>query len=265
MSQSPSIASRGYLGTPGALIHFRAGSPRRAGAQRLVCLHPTPFSSRFYAEFLRCVPALDALATDTPGFGESDPVDEVSIEALAARIATGLETFDSASDLLGFHTGSLLAIELASRFPHLVRRLVLVDAPVLEPHERPATLARTLSAYAIGRTRFEALVARRVAADPFGDDREDARGLELLADEIAGSAAAPAVFKAAFAYAAEKRLPGVAQSALCVATNGPLAAATRSVASALPAGRLVELPEVTAPVFQAHAVAIAEAARPFLE
>jgi pimeloyl-ACP methyl ester carboxylesterase len=253
---------RGYLETRRGQVHYRRAGYRAPRATALVCLHPTPFSSRFYAEFQKAAASVETFALDTPGFGESDPVTTVSIEALAAELAEALGGLEGAVDVLGFHTGCLLGLEIASAAPERIRRLVLVDAPVLEAAERKVALERTLAAYEVRRARFEAIVQKRVPARPVGGiDRE----LELLADEVAGSAAAAAVFTAAFEYEAPRRFDRIDRPVLCVATNGPLAGPTKAVASQLRDARLAELADVSAPVFQAHAAEIAAVVMPFLK
>ena len=261
MTSADGRPRRGYLATREGQVHYRRAGAGAADAPPLVCLHPTPFSSRFYAEFQRTVTGVETLALDTPGFGESDPVATVTIEALANPLAEALAGLEGPVDLLGFHTGCLLALEIASAAPERIRRLVLVDAPVLEPAERQAALARTLAAYEVRRARFEALVQKRVPARPVaGIERE----LELLADEVAGSAAAAAVFTAAFGYEPRSRFERIQQPVLCIATHGPLAGPTQAVAAQLRDARLERLADVSAPVFQAHSAAIAAVVTPFV-
>ena len=253
---------RGYLETPQGQVHYRRACARAAGTSALVCLHPTPFSSRFYAEFQHALIGVETLALDTPGFGESDPVATVTIEALAQRLAEALAGVPGQVDVLGFHTGCLLGLEIASVAAERVRRLVLIDAPVLDPTGRKAALERTLAAYEVRRARFDALIEKRVPSRPVGAIE---RELELLADEIAGSAAAAAVFTAAFGYEAQRRFERIQQPVLCIATNGPLAAPTRAVATQLRNAQLEPLADVSAPVFQAHSPAIAAVVKPFLK
>jgi pimeloyl-ACP methyl ester carboxylesterase len=84
-----------------------------------------------------------AVAIDTPGYGESDPPPEPQpIEALAAAMADALEALGLGSggagqvDVLGVHTGSLIAGELAVQRPDLVRRVILSGVPLFLGEER---------------------------------------------------------------------------------------------------------------------------------
>ena len=66
-----------------------------------------------------------AIGVDTPGFGESDPTPFVpTAEDWAAAIPAVLDHLGVArADVLGHHTGSMVAPEVALQFPDRVRRL----------------------------------------------------------------------------------------------------------------------------------------------
>ena len=83
------------------------------------------------------------LAPDTPGFGASDPTPEPpAIADYAAVMAEVVRaTGGGPVDVLGYHTGSLTAVELAVRHPDLVRRIVTVSMPVFTPEELEGFLA----------------------------------------------------------------------------------------------------------------------------
>jgi len=71
-------------------------------------------------------------ALDTPGYGLSDPPSE---QPEIELYASAMEDFSKVMglnqvDLIGYHTGSFIATELANVQPDLVRRLVLVSAPI---------------------------------------------------------------------------------------------------------------------------------------
>ncbi|NBX58373.1 MAG: alpha/beta fold hydrolase, partial [Gammaproteobacteria bacterium] len=67
-----SIPSRGYTGPAGAQIHYRA-----LGEGPPVCLlHASPLSSAFMIGQMQALAAAGyrAIALDTPGYGQSDPL-----------------------------------------------------------------------------------------------------------------------------------------------------------------------------------------------
>jgi pimeloyl-ACP methyl ester carboxylesterase len=121
-------------------VHVRlSGSPSAHPTRPpLVLLHMTPLSSAMYDPLL---PRLGsdrlAIAPDRPGFGFSDvpsgplSMAEYAQATLEVLDALGIERFD----VLGTHTGSVEAVELASAFPSRVRTVVLVSIPAYTPAE----------------------------------------------------------------------------------------------------------------------------------
>ena len=78
-----------------------------------------------------------AIGVDTPGFGESDPTPFVpTVEDWAAAIPAVLDHLGIAqADVLGHHTGSMVATEVALQFPGRVRKLIL-NGPLPMDEER---------------------------------------------------------------------------------------------------------------------------------
>lgn len=134
---------RAYLRSAGTTLHVAAnvdlGEPP---AELVVLLHQTPRSWDEYREVLEHLER-PALAVDTPGHGSSDPPGAHTIEAYTAPIAeavTGLGV--TRLDVVGHHTGGLLAVELASLLPDRVRRLVLSSTPLVDAAERRRRASR---------------------------------------------------------------------------------------------------------------------------
>jgi pimeloyl-ACP methyl ester carboxylesterase len=125
---------RAYFDCRFGQLHVRTAFPTTGGFDEqvtLFCLHSAQNSSRAFARFLPEIGDVRSVyAPDLPGLGESDP----SLASSAAEAAGAMS--DLANDLrlrqidvLGMHTGALVAIELAALRPELVRRLVLVVLP----------------------------------------------------------------------------------------------------------------------------------------
>jgi len=120
-------------------LHMRtAGDVTSESA--IICLHMMPKSSR---GFEKLMPELArhcfTIAPDYPGYGESshfpkghvpciqdyvDSIDCVIREYRLKRIY-----------LIGYHTGSMIAVELANRHPDLVSKLIIIGAPILTKDE----------------------------------------------------------------------------------------------------------------------------------
>jgi len=138
----PSIR-RGYYDGPTGQIHYRRVAGCEAGGRPgapLFLLHQSPLSS---TQFEAAMPALaaagfDVLAPDMPGFGMSDAAaDSATLEDFAGIIDTGLAAMGwQSADIVGHHTGAVLAAVFAAAKPAAVRRLVLNGFPLLGKAER---------------------------------------------------------------------------------------------------------------------------------
>lgn len=71
------------------------------------------------------------LAVDLRGHGDSQwsPDGDYDSTVLADDLAAIIEQFEEPADVVGLSWGGLVAIRLAARHPHLVRRLAVLDVP----------------------------------------------------------------------------------------------------------------------------------------
>lgn len=111
-------------------VHYAACGD--VGAPAVLLLHQSP---RSWAEYRGVLPLLGAryraIAMDTAGFGDSSDGGVPASIAQWARVAC--ELLDALNvrqaDVVGHHTGGVVAIELAASFPDRVRGLVLSSTP----------------------------------------------------------------------------------------------------------------------------------------
>ena len=248
---------RRYVDVPYGQVHVAEAGEGRP----VVLLHQTPRSGDEFAEVL---PLLGrrwrAIAVDLPGMGASSPRPEgASIEGyadgvLGALDALGLDVFD----LVGHHTGGVVAVEIAACVPDRVRRLVLSSTPLIDAAGRDARQGRPpidavdgrddgghLTALWQGRQRFYPAgrpdILNRFVRDALrATDPEDGH-------------------RAVARYRMEERLPLVRAEALVVGHAAdphaypaltPLAAAMGGAETAVIADGMVPL-ELTAPAFAA--------------
>lgn len=136
----PAEVTRGFAETPNGQIHFRRAGVASDHAP-VVLFHQSPNSSQIFVEFMAELGSDRAIfAPDTPGFGESDlPREAPEIADYAATLVAFLDAENiGRADLIGYHTGAAIAIEIARRHPDRVRRLVLVGIPAFTPEEAAA-------------------------------------------------------------------------------------------------------------------------------
>jgi pimeloyl-ACP methyl ester carboxylesterase len=136
---------RRYADTPEGQIHYR----ERPGDGRVVLLvHQTPSSSLMWERVMAIwAPGPRLIAVDTPGFGQSDPPAELpaaGIAYYAARMAGFLDALGlDRVDVVGHHTGAMVAIELAASAPERVGRLVLIGTVLVTAQEGREYLEHT--------------------------------------------------------------------------------------------------------------------------
>lgn len=116
---------KAYLDTAAGQLHVR-----RMGAGRpILLLHQSPSSGAMWDPVMPHLAraGFDAVALDMPGHGESyRPASPPSIDDYAASTLATLDALGwEQCDLLGHHTGALVAARFAGAHPSRVRRLAL--------------------------------------------------------------------------------------------------------------------------------------------
>ena len=215
----------------------------------LICLHLSPNSSRVYARFIAEM-ARDrlAVAPDTPGFGLSTaPIDDPSIDDYALCIADLLAHLEQRFgcrqfDVMGYHTGSKIALALARREASRIRRLVLVSAPVYTPEElerqRASLAAVAADAWA---SDGEALRRRWLEHWQWKDPAASAAFVQReVAEGLLNQAEAPRAYRAAFAVQHAEWLPQTRQPVLLLCPDDDLREPTLRARPLLRHGRFVE-------------------------
>jgi pimeloyl-ACP methyl ester carboxylesterase len=128
---------RAYFDCRFGQLHVRTAFPTTGGFDEqvtLFCLHAEHSSSRAFARFLPEIGDVRSVyAPDLPGLGESDASPASSVAEAAGAMSDLADDLRLRQiDVLGLHTGALVALDLAALRPELVRRLALVGLPVTD-------------------------------------------------------------------------------------------------------------------------------------
>ena len=127
---------RGYADGPFGQVHFQDTG---GDGYPLILCHQAPITSRQYDTVypLLASAGIRAIGVDTPGFGLSDEPDHVpTVEEYATAIPPVLEQLSIAqADILGHHTGGLIATEVSLQFPDRVRNLIINGPSPFTPEE----------------------------------------------------------------------------------------------------------------------------------
>lgn len=259
-----------YVDVPSGQIHMRIVTP--AGDTDKVpflMFHPSPGSSISYAYLLEEMGTdRTALAFDTPGFGNSSkPSGPRSIAEYATTMAAALENLGYGAggkgkvDVSGYHTGTVIATELAVTRPDLVRRVVLIGVP-FSPSEELRKYVRARSIEDIGSTMSDNFETAVTSKNP---DRPLERLYDMVIEGLRNAPHAWWAYNAVAEYPATERFETLIQPVLLLNTHGIFREETRAVLPHLKNGRIVEEPGLTNSVFDVGSPVLGRHIRAFLD
>ena len=264
---------RSYVTHEWGQIHVLTSQPEvPSNPTPLVCFAPNPYSGNYYRLFMEQLGSdRRMLALDYPGIGQSDTYpEELDMTTLAEIMADSLTSLGwgpnggGPVDLCGYHTGTMLATELAITYPELVRRIVLMGIPYYDAAGRQERFDR------LGQVKpwpdsFAAVAQDWIFAVEMRNEKvslERAFGNYL---ESAGAWQAKArIYGAVFQYPAEERAPLLTQPTLVLNPHGNLKEPSRAYAELIDGATLIELPDLKYGIFDAAPKVLASHARPFL-
>ena len=223
-------------------------APAQATAPTLYAFHGTAYSGRSFIPLMRGLPQRSIAALDTPGYGASTrPTKCWPLARYAAALAEAIDRAgDTRIDLLGYHTGALIAVLVAAARPDLVRRLILIGVPYFpDADERqiwrdrlahPMQLSETLDQF---QERWNYLVAGRAPGASLS------AGFGHFVDELRAWPYGYWAHDAAFASDPTQAFDAVTQPTLVLNPATPLAEASRRAGKAIRRADVVELPHLT--------------------
>lgn len=134
------LIKRHYVDIGHGQMHLRCAHSEAPTKPTLFCFHMSPNSGRVF-ETLMDRFAIDRkiIAPDTPGFGMSDPpksAPEIQDYAQAMLSLMDHLGIHEPVDVMGYHTGSMIAAELARSAPDRIRRIIMISAPIFTAEER---------------------------------------------------------------------------------------------------------------------------------
>ncbi|HWU03848.1 MAG TPA: alpha/beta fold hydrolase [Novosphingobium sp.] len=259
-------------------MHYREAGPALPAAEgeqaprTLVMLHQNPSSSFEYEPLIACM-AKDrrVIAFDTPGHGMSDaPPAPPGIAGYAAAFSDALDELQVSGpiDLYGFHTGSLLAIELALARPDLVGRLAVTGIPMYAPEKRAEKLAEAENfppadeqgevILGLLRNLWAYVVGGRAAGVPLD------RAIRQFADKAYILDRFTWAYRGVWAYD-YARLTRLSQPVLVLQPHEALLEQSRKAAKLMPHAQLRELPELDRDIFELAPDQLAEELRAFFD
>ena len=248
-------------------VHYAACGD--ADAPTVLLLHQSP---RSWAEYRAVLPLIGAryraIAMDTAGFGDSaDGGVPANIEQWARMARELLDALGIAhADVVGHHTGGVVAFELAAAFPDRVRGLVLSSTPFTDEAFRRARAERPpideVAASEDG-SHLAALWQKRQGFYP--PERPDLLEAFVL-DALKVGHRVEEGHRAVASYRMEDRIGRVTQPALIIrATHDPFAAPhAAELQHHLPQARIIDIEGGMVPLPDQMPEAFAQAVLDFL-
>ena len=258
-----STIRRQYAATVYGQVHLRileAANPDDS-TRPLVCLHPAPYSGLY---FTTVMPLLNArrtiIAPDYPGYGGSDPAGEaptITDYANAMLEALTSARVDTPCNLLGFHTGCLVGVEMQRIEPRRVDHLLLCDIPYFsaeaqaelrEKMGQPLPLTGELDSLS---TSWNFDVKSRLEAAGIE------RSVELFVEHLRALPNDQLAFLAAFSYDCTRHFADIGGRTTVIATESGLKGPSKAAADVIENAAFVDADDIKGAVFEAGAERIA--------
>lgn len=267
---------RGYTDCRFGQLHYIVGQPQEGALDKpaLVLLHQNPSSSVEFEPLVRAM-ATDrqVIAFDTPGSGMSDwPPEPLDMAGYAAAFSDGIESLSLAAsapvDVFGYHTGTLLAAELAIAEPQRVGRVVLSGIPYRNQEERQERLDAIAAGPKLTEDGAEILQMQSQLWNFVVTQRDPKVPLERAA-RIYMEKAKPMdrywwPYISVWRYQFRERFPLIAQPVLVLQPHESLLEQSKRAAGLLQDARVVEMPDLDRDIFDTASDEIARELRRFL-
>lgn len=261
---------KGYTDGPFGQIHWRMMEPQGQATQPdLYCMHPGPFSGIAYTNIMpHLAQNRRVIAPDYPGYGGSDPFKEhpsIAEYALAMLAVAGDLTGNAQIDLTGFHTGNLVAGEMAVSKPSSIHKLALVDAPAFDAETSAKYRSMAAQPFEISEDKDSLEKPWKRGITSRISEQGPARALEMFAEQLRAGRNMHTAFDAAFTYDVYGRLPKITHPCLVLATQSELLEATRWAGENIPNAKLLERLDIDKGVLDQYAETTASEILKFLD
>ena len=261
----PAKIRRNYVNGPYGQMHVRLAGGK--GKRPLMCFHLSPVSGVIYETWAgemgkdRMV-----LAPDTPGYGLSDhPPTPPTISDYADAMVEMMDAFDLREiDVMGYHTGSKICVEVARKRKRMVKHLILVSAPIYT--EEDLAQQRIDNAAPDASADGSHILYQWNALYRFrGPGQTPEMLMKAFPDHIRGGDRRRWGHGAAFSYTYPEKIVGVEAPILVLNPNDDLWRFTPRILPYLKNGRVLNLPDWGHGFLDLHTETAATMLRAFLD
>jgi pimeloyl-ACP methyl ester carboxylesterase len=267
MDAAPARLRKTYIDARFGQMHVRFAGQHHGEKRPLICFHLSPVSGVIYENWLAEM-GRDrlTLAPDTPGYGMSDfPPRPPAIADFAAAMGEVADAFGIKDfDVMGYHTGSKIAVETARQRPAQVKHLVLVSTPVYTEDDLKKQRIDNAAPEPDAEGAF--LVAAWKSLYRWKDKRSTpADVIRQFPDHLRGGDKKGWGHRAAFAYTYPDTIVDVTAPILVFNPNDDLVEYTPRIAPYLRNGRIKALPEWSHGFLDHSTAEVAAIVRAFLD
>jgi pimeloyl-ACP methyl ester carboxylesterase/catechol 2,3-dioxygenase-like lactoylglutathione lyase family enzyme len=250
---------RGFFDGRFGQLHYRRVDPVAATSLKppLVLLHQTPLSGRMFTEIMAPLArSRTVYALDTPGYGESDAPPAVpSIADYGDALADFIADLKEPVDLAGYHTGALIAADIAARYPASVRRLVLISFPLLSAEQLAGLDTRT----PIAPDGSHVIAGWKSTMDTRPPEQSLELAARIVAEKQRAGSRAGWAMAAIQAHDTTATLRAIRTPTVVVRVKDSLWEQTAAAATLIPGSRVIETPaDWRYGLFDAHPQPLAE-------
>lgn len=269
--QEPATVKRKFVDGLYGQVHVRVSTPPNNVSQKtpLLLLHPTPYSSQFYLPFIEEI-GKDRLviAMDTPGYGDSDrPATPPTMQDYARNAIKALDELGITEPLnvMGYHTGTLIAAEMTINNSERINKVILAGTPIYSP-ERLPELHRKYAKPDELKTSGSHLTSKWNFAT-----QTMKAGLSLEAaqahysDYMQSLPESTQAYYSVFSYPGYERIKLMSRPSLFVSINGSLKEETKTAQKLTPNSELIYLENVTTGLFDVAYPQMAKITRDYLD
>lgn len=199
------MVRRFYIDAPHGQIHGRIAPS--AGKPWLVLLHQSPSSSVMFDALIPFLtPFFSVIAPDNPGFGQSDPLGQLTVAAMADCVISVLKAHNiDRAFVFGHHTGAAIAASLGVDHANFCAAIAMCGPPALNAAQRQmlptmAPIATPEPSGAHMTALWAKLRAKETTAPPTLSTREVALALTALSTKQAYQCVADYDFLAALPH-----------------------------------------------------------------
>ncbi|MAI06963.1 MAG: hypothetical protein CBC47_07525 [Alphaproteobacteria bacterium TMED87] len=234
---------RNYVNLKSGQVHIRISGKEKNDRRPLVCFHLSPVSGIIF-EKLMMEMGQDRLiiAPDTPGFGMSDYISsEPTIRDYAKVMKDLINKLKIQNlDIMGYHTGSKICVELANLIQERINHLILISAPIYKKNELEEQ-HKNMGNYTAPKGDGSHLIKAWNGLWKWrGPNQMPTDIMKIFPDQIKGGHKSHWGHKAAFSYTYPERIKNIKIPILVINTKDDLFNYTKRIKKYLINGKIFE-------------------------